>query len=42
MGCGVQVGVGEQSQSLELVGVEQVGLVDDQHHEPTSFVFLGG
>jgi hypothetical protein len=39
---GVHVGVGEQPQFLELVGVEQVRLVDDEYDGAAAFVFLGG
>ena len=39
---GVHVGVGEQPQLFELVGSEQVGLVEHDHDVAAAFVFLGG
>ena len=38
----VHLGVGEQSQFLELVGVEQVRFVEDEDDGAAAFVFFGG
>ena len=41
-GDGVHLAVGQQPQLLELVGGEQVGLVDGHDDGSAAFVFLGG
>jgi hypothetical protein len=38
----VHVAVGEQAELLELLGGQQVGLVDDQDDAAVAFVFFGG
>ena len=38
----VHVAVGEKPQFFELVGVEEVGLVDDEHDLAAAFVGFGG
>jgi hypothetical protein len=38
----IHLGVGQQAQLLELIGCEQVRLVDDEHDATTAFVFFGG
>src|SRR5439155_2264814 len=40
--AGVKVGVGQQPQFFELVGVEQVRLVDHEHDGAAAFVVFGG
>ena len=42
MGSGCPFRVGQQPQLLELVGVEQVRLVEDEDGGAAAFVFLGG
>ncbi len=39
---GVHLGVGQQPQLFELGRVEEVGLVDDDHHPAVAFGLLGG
>ena len=41
-GGGVHLGVGEQSELFELVGVEEVGFVDDEHDPSSPFGDFGG
>ena len=40
--AGVHVRAGQQAQLLELLGVEEVGLVDHQHHPLAPLGLLGG
>ena len=41
-GAAVELGIGQEAQAFELLGIEQVGLIQDDHHLASPFVLFGG